>query len=87
VPLYKGDAVALATLTRDGAEPAPSASPSCDAGSSHRHPHKVEAHLSTAAAPLTAEASRKLCRSGNATLTTGSMLVWIRRRGGGAARS
>lgn len=63
-----GDAVALATLDRGGAEPIPSTAPIATP-SAPTVAQKIEAHLAAAAAPLTAAAIRKLCRIRNATLT------------------
>jgi len=63
----EGDAVALATLDRNSAEPAatiPIATPAAPTVQ-----QKIEAQLTAAAAPLTAAAIRKLCRIRNATLT------------------
>lgn len=63
-----GDAVALATLDRGSAEPAPSAAPVATPATP-TVAQKIEAQLAAAAAPLTAAAIRKLCRVRNATLT------------------
>ncbi|HEX7835906.1 MAG TPA: hypothetical protein VF469_00510 [Kofleriaceae bacterium] len=63
-----GDAVALATLDRGGAEPAASAAPIATPAAPTVE-QKIEAQLAAAAAPLTAAAIRKLCRVRNATLT------------------
>jgi len=63
-----GDAVALATVDRGGAEPAAGAAP-VTTPAAPTVEQKIEAQLSAAAAPLTAAAIRKLCRIRNATLT------------------
>jgi len=63
-----GDAAALATLDRGGAEPATSAAP-ITTPAAPTVEQKIEAQLAAAAAPLTAAAIRKLCRIRNATLT------------------
>jgi len=67
-----GDAVALATIDRRFTEPArpiaANAEPAATAAPTVGQ--KITAHLAAAAAPLTAEALRKLCRIRNATLTT-----------------
>jgi RecA-family ATPase len=62
-----GDAVALTTLDRNGAEPAATIPISTPAAPTVQQ--KIEAQLTAAAAPLTAAAIRKLCRIRNATLT------------------
>jgi len=67
-----GDVVALATVDRRLAEPAPPVAPTADTAATADPTvgQKIAAHLAAAAAPLTAVALRKLCRIRNATLTT-----------------
>jgi hypothetical protein len=67
-----GDVVALATVDRRLAEAAHPimATATTAAPAAPTVEQKIAAHLAAAAAPLTAEALRKLCRIRNATLTT-----------------
>lgn len=64
-----GDAVALATLDRNVAEPTATVA-AVTTQAAPTVEQKIEAQLAAAAAPLTAAAIRKLCRIRNATLTT-----------------